>query len=101
MKHIITIFKNLGTIMILLFQIGYVSIVDYIRPYDKPKPNEDDVAKSLGHMDEGGKFITRSKLNNKVFDELSKLKKSDIIERYRNLEDDVVHERPIYNCKPE
>ena len=37
MKHIITIFKNLGTIVILLFQIGYVSIVDYIRPHDNAK----------------------------------------------------------------
>ena len=43
MKHIITIFKNLGTIVILLFQIGYVSIVDYIRPYDKPKPKQSDI----------------------------------------------------------
>ena len=97
MSTIIEIFRNLGTIVILLFQIGYVSIIDYVSTFDKPKPNEDDVAKSLGHMDESGKFITRSKLNNKVFDELSKLKKSDIIEKYRNLEDEVVHERPHYN----
>ena len=42
MSTIIKIFKNLGTIVILLFQIGYVSIVDYIRPYDKPKPKQSD-----------------------------------------------------------
>ena len=94
MSTIIEIFRNLGTIVILLFQIGYVSIIDYVSTFDKPKPNEDDVAKSLGH---DGKYITRSKLNNKVFDELSPLTKSDIIEKYRNLEDEVVHERPHYN----
>jgi len=38
MKQLITIFKNLGTIVILLFQIGYVSIIDYIRPHDNAKP---------------------------------------------------------------
>ena len=37
MKQLITIFKNLGTIVILLFQIGYVSIIDYIRPHDNAK----------------------------------------------------------------
>ena len=42
MSTIIKIFRNLGTIVILLFQIGYVSIVDYIRPYDKPKPKQSD-----------------------------------------------------------
>ena len=42
MSTIIKIFRNLGTIVILLFQIGYVSIVDYIRPYDKPKPKQTD-----------------------------------------------------------
>ena len=113
MKHIIEILRNIGKIVILLFQIGYVSIVDYIRPYDKPKPNEDDVAKSLGHMDENGRYITRNKLNNKVFEELSRLKKSDIVKEYKlelelekykkeELESlQVVHERPIYNIKPE
>ena len=42
MSTIIKIFRNLGTIVILLFQIGYVSIIDYIRPYDKPKPKQSD-----------------------------------------------------------
>ena len=37
MSTIIKIFRNLGTIVILLFQIGYVSIVDYIRPHDNAK----------------------------------------------------------------
>ena len=41
MSTIIKIFKNLGTIVILLFQIGYVSIVDYIRPHkDKDTKNK-------------------------------------------------------------
>jgi hypothetical protein len=37
MSTIITIFKNLGTIVILLFQIVYVSIVDYLSTFDNPK----------------------------------------------------------------
>ena len=42
MSTIITIFKNLGTIVILLFQIGYVSIIDYMSLFDKPKPKQSD-----------------------------------------------------------
>ena len=42
MKQLITIFKNLGTIVILLFQIAYVATIDYMRPYDKPKPKQSD-----------------------------------------------------------
>ena len=38
MSTIIKIFRNLGKIVILLFQIVYVSIIDYISPYNKPKP---------------------------------------------------------------
>ena len=38
MSTIIKIFKNLGTIVILLFQIVYESIVDYIKPHDNAKP---------------------------------------------------------------
>ena len=37
MSTIIKIFKNLGTIVILLFQIAYVATIDYIRPYDNAK----------------------------------------------------------------
>ena len=37
MGTIITIFKNLGTIVILLFQIVYVSIVDYLSTFDNSK----------------------------------------------------------------
>ena len=44
MKHIITIFKNLGTIVILLFQISYVSIIDYIRPHDNAKNTKNKTA---------------------------------------------------------
>ena len=39
MSTIITIFKNLGTIVILLFQIAYVSIIDYMSTFDNPKTN--------------------------------------------------------------
>ena len=37
MSTIIKIFKNLGTIVILLFQIAYVATIDYIRPHDNAK----------------------------------------------------------------
>jgi hypothetical protein len=37
MSTIIKIFKNLGTIVILLFQIVYVSIVDYLSTLDNSK----------------------------------------------------------------
>ena len=41
MNTIIKIFKNLGTIVILSFQIIYVSIIDYIRPHkDKDTKNK-------------------------------------------------------------
>ena len=39
MKHIIEIFRNLGTIVILSLEIIYIAIIDYIRPHDKPKPD--------------------------------------------------------------
>ena len=44
MSTIITIFKNLGTIVILLFQISYVSIIDYIRPHDNAKNTKNKTA---------------------------------------------------------
>ena len=42
MSTIITIFKNLGTIVILLFQIAYVTIIDYMSTFDNPKPKQTD-----------------------------------------------------------
>ena len=39
MSTIIEIFRNLGTIVILLFQIAYVSIIDYMSTFDNPKTN--------------------------------------------------------------
>jgi hypothetical protein len=51
MKQLITIFKNLGTIVILLFQIGYVSIIDYIRPHDNTKPKQNHQYTSIDKID--------------------------------------------------
>ena len=73
MSTIIEILRNLGTIVILLFQIGYVSIVDYIRPYDKPKPKQSD---------------TKNKTASR-----------DVCWDSKEWRDDVVHERPHYNRK--
>ena len=72
MKHIITIFKNLGTIVILLFQIGYVSIVDYIRPHDNAKDTKNKTTTS----------------NNKPL--------KDVCWNSKEWRDEVVHERPHY-----
>ena len=72
MKHIITIFKNLGTIVILLFQIGYVSIVDYIRPHDNAKDTKNKTATS----------------NHKPL--------RDVCWNSEEWRDEVVHERPHY-----
>ena len=79
MKHIITIFKNLGTIMILLFQIGYVSIVDYIRPYSphKDKDTKNKTATSHGISS-----------NHKPL--------RDVCWNSEEWKDEVVHERPYY-----
>ena len=72
MKHIITIFKNLGTIVILLFQIGYVSIVDYIRPHDNAKDTKNKTATS----------------NHEPL--------KDVCWNSKEWRDEVVHERPHY-----
>ena len=76
MSTIIEIFRNLGTIVILLFQIGYVSIVDYIRPYDKPKPKQSD---------------TKNKTTTSNNEPLR-----DVCWDSKEWGDDVVHERPHY-----
>ena len=81
MKHIITIFKNLGTIVILLFQIGYVSIVDYIRPHDKPKPKQTDTK-------------NKTATSNNVSSNNEPLK--DVCWNSEEWKDEVVHERPHY-----
>ena len=44
MKQLITIFKNLGTIVILLFQIAYMATIDYIRPHDNAKNTKNKTA---------------------------------------------------------
>ena len=62
MSTIIKIFKNLGTIVILLFQISYVAIIDYIRPHDKPKPKQSDTKNKTTYSmkDEQDESIERS-----------------------------------------
>jgi len=42
MNTIIEIFRNIGKIVILLFQIIYESIIDYINSYNKPKPKHNN-----------------------------------------------------------
>ena len=44
MSTIIEIFRNLGTIVILLFQIVYVSIVDYMSTFDNAKNTKNKTA---------------------------------------------------------
>ncbi len=46
MSTIIKIFKNLGKIVILLFQIVYVSIVDYLSTFDNSSPHKDKDTKN-------------------------------------------------------
>lgn len=78
MKHIITIFKNLGTIVILLFQIAYVATIDYIRPHDKP--NKDTKNKTVTKKDVSS--------NNEPL--------RDVCWNSEEWRDEVVHERPHY-----
>ena len=40
MKHIITIFKNLGTIIVLSLSIVYVAIVDYMSLFSPHSPHK-------------------------------------------------------------
>ena len=86
MKHIITIFKNLGTIVILLFQIGYVSIIDYMSTFDKPKPKQSDTK---------NKTVTKKDVssNNEPLRDVCWDSSEYSIED-ENIE--VVHERPHY-----
>ena len=81
MSTIIEILRNLGKIVILLFQIGYVSIVDYISPYDKPKPKQSDTK------------------NKTATSHTKTLKERDVCWDSKEWRDDVVHERPHYNRK--
>jgi hypothetical protein len=73
MKHIITIFKNLGTIVILSFQIVYVSIIDYMSLFDKT-----------------------STKNKTATSHTKTLKKRDVCWNSEEWKDEVVHERPYY-----
>ena len=100
MKQLITIFKNLGTIIILSFQIAYVATIDYIRPHDKPKPK---------HLDTKNKTATSNNVssNNEPLKDVcwdsSELRRhKPLYKRTRRLdvssnkEHEVVHERPHY-----
>ena len=40
MNTIIKIFKNLGTILILLFQVAYMATIDYIKPHSPHKDKD-------------------------------------------------------------
>ena len=44
MKQLITIFKNLGTIVILLFQIAYEATIDYLSTSDNTKNTKNKTA---------------------------------------------------------
>ena len=77
MKHIITIFKNLGTIVILLFQIAYVSIIDYMSLFDNTKDIKNKTATS-----------------NNVSSNNEPLR--DVCWNSEEWRDEVVHERPHY-----
>ena len=78
MKQLITIFKSLGTIVILLFQIAYVAIIDYMSTFDNPKPKQTDTK---------NKTATSNNVssNNK-----------DVCWNSKEWKDEVVHERPHY-----
>ena len=73
------IWRNIGKIVILLFQIVHEQVKWYIGSW---------------------KQNTTKKSN--PLNEISKLKKSKVIEKYNEQENlQVVHERPHYNIKPE
>ena len=79
------IWRNIGKIVILLYQIVHEELKWYIRSYNK----ERDTTKKSNNIKE---------VNNKVFDELSRLKKNKIIERYREEERMVdLCEQPYYS----
>ena len=79
------IWRNIGKIVILVFQIVHEQVKWYIRSFKRDTTKKSNI---------------KEKLNNKVLNELSRLKKNEIIKRY-NEEQEVVHERPHYNIKPE
>ena len=83
MKHIIEILRNLGKIVILLFQIGYVSIIDYMSLFDKPKPKQSDT-----------KNKTATSNNKDVCWDSSQVPPNTPIDY--PIKDEVVHERPHY-----
>ena len=69
MKHIITIFKNLGTIVVLSLSIIYVAIVDYMNLFSPHKDTKNKTASPH----------TR-----------------DVCWNSEEWKDEVVHERPYY-----
>ena len=87
------IWKNIGKIVILVFQIIHEEMKWSLRSFKSPT-----------------KKSNTKKVNNKVFDELSKLNKKKIIERYRKEEQESIErshlmvelcEQPFYDIKPE
>ena len=77
MKHIITIFKNLGTIVILSLSIVYVAIIDYMSLFDNTKDTKNKTATS-----------------NNVSSNNEPLR--DVCWNSEEWRDEVVHERPHY-----
>jgi len=78
-RNSLGIWRNIGQIVILLYQIVHEQMKWTIRSYIK----ERDTTKKSNPLNE-----------------ISKLKKSKVIEKYRNEEQEnlqVVHERPHYN----
>ena len=89
MSTIIEILRNLGTIVILLFQIGYVSIVDYIRPQDNAKPKQSNIKNKTASKDvcwDSSKYSKSKPL----------YKRTRRLDVSSNKEHEVVHERPHY-----
>ena len=89
------IWRNIGKIVILVFQIVHEQVKWYIRSFKRDTTKKSNINKLRPTNGQ-----TTKKLNNKVLNELSRLKKNEIIKRY-NEEQEVVHERPHYNIKPE
>jgi Mg/Co/Ni transporter MgtE len=85
------IWRNIGKIVILLFQIVHEQVKWYIGSRSRVKRVSP---------------IVPSHSNNKradILDEISRIKKDEILKRYNEEQENlqVVHERPHYNIKPE
>jgi hypothetical protein len=92
-RNSLEIWKNIGQIVILLYQIVHEQVKWTLRSLRRVK-----------------RISPKNEVNNKVFDELSKLNKKKIIERYKKEEQESIErshlmvelcEQPFYDIKPE